>query len=106
MAKLNKTPINFRYNDRTVTSDTTLNEDDNFVYVDASGGNITITLPPVSAGIIAGQVIHIKRIDDSANTVTIDGDGAEVIDGQSTQTIASQYTSIMLHSNGTEWFIH
>tara|TARA_R110000744_G_scaffold372015_2_gene483382 strand:+ start:18789 stop:19253 length:465 start_codon:yes stop_codon:yes gene_type:complete len=54
---------------------------DGEIRVDASGGSITITLPPVAG--IKGYEFTIKRVDSvvTANTVTIIGTGAELIDG-------------------------
>ncbi len=56
----------------TVTTDYTLDEDDNIVLVDATSGNITITLPDATAMVRRG-IYYIKKIDSTANTVTIVG---------------------------------
>ena len=40
-----------------------------------------------------------------ANQVTIDADGSETIDDETTQTLPSQYDSIHIVSDGTEWWI-
>ncbi len=47
----------------------------------------------------------IKKTDVSANAVTIDGNGAETIDGATTQSLPAQYDSMEVVTNGTEWFI-
>jgi hypothetical protein len=69
------------------------------IEVDCSGGNVTINLPTASGN--AGKDIWITRTDNSANTLTIDGDLAETINGQTTQTINNQWTSLTLRSDGT-----
>lgn len=47
--------------------------------VDATSGSLTMTLPTAASS--TGKVFYIKKIDSSANSVIIDGAGAETIDG-------------------------
>ena len=68
-----------------------------------AGGNITITLPAVSG--CSGRIYHIKKIDSSAYTVTIDANSSETIDGALTQTLTTQYESITIQNNGSAWYI-
>jgi hypothetical protein len=70
--------------------------------VDATGGNFTVTLPP--AATVAGRVYVFKKTT-AANTVTIDGDGSDAIDGGTTTTLSSQWSKVTLISNGVQWFI-
>jgi len=70
------------------------------VLVDASGGNVTITLPSPQAN----AMINIKKIDDSSNYITVDGNGAN-IDGQSIVYLKVQYECYTLVSDGTDWYI-
>lgn len=83
----------------TVDSDYTAKRGD-VVLVDASGGAITITLPAPQAN----SIVNVKKVDSSANTVTIDGGGAN-IDGQSSISISAQYESYTLICDGTNWWI-
>lgn len=85
------------------TGDYTVSTTDRFIIVDASGGNITITLPEAST--CQGYEFTIKKIDSSVNTVTIDGDGAETIDDDTTQIISNQYDAITVTSDNSEWWI-
>lgn len=62
-----------------VTGNYTVLADDDILLINATGGNIVVTMPTAVG--IRGKVYTTKRIDDSANTVTIDGDGAETVDG-------------------------
>ena len=71
-----------------------------YLFCDATSGAITITLPAVSAGL----QYTIKKTDSSANAVTIDGNSAEVIDGELTQVLTTQWDVITIVSNGTAWF--
>lgn len=70
--------------------------------VDASGGVITRTLPTPD---FEGQTMFIKKIDSSANAVTVDTEGSETIDGAATQSVASQWDKIKVVTDGTNWFI-
>ena len=72
-------------------------------YCDATSNNQTVNLPAASGW--GDAEIKIVKIDSSVNTVTIDGNGAETIIGATTQVLNSQYESVILHTDGTEWFI-
>ena len=87
---------------RSITANYTAASGDYTILVDASSNNVTVTLP-AAAG-CAGRIYVIKAIDVS-NTITIDGNGAETIDGAVTKTLATQYYSMTIQSNGSGWFI-
>jgi len=70
---------------------------------DATSGAFTVTLP-ASAG-VANRRYSIKKIDSSANAVTIQGNGAETIDGSNTISLNVQNKSYTLVNNGTSWFL-
>lgn len=89
-------------NIRTVTGTTTAAEDFT-ILCDATSGGITINLPAAST--VTGRIYNIKKIDNSVNTVTIDPDSTETIDGAATNVISTQWTNIQFQSNGTNWFI-
>lgn len=64
----------------------------------------TITLP---AAANCGTSAFTKRyvfINIGAGAVTIDGSGSETIDGAATLSLASQYTSTTMFTNGSNWF--
>lgn len=63
-------------------------------------GTITITLPPASPA--KRRRIMLKKTD-AANVVTADGNGAETIDGAATRTLSTQYSSLKLLSDGSNW---
>ncbi len=92
----------------TVTGNTTLDKTHSTVLVNASG-NVTITLPTAASsynntdGI--GRIYRIKKIDVDADTVTIDGNSSETIDGGTTAVITKQHETITIQSDGTEWWI-
>jgi hypothetical protein len=76
---------------------------DNIILCDATSASFTITLPAASGN--TGISFTIKKTDSSVNTVTIDANASETIDGQLTQVIATQYQAIRIVSNGTSWSI-
>jgi hypothetical protein len=51
-----------------------------------------------------GKTITIKKVDSGAGNVIIDGDGY-LIDGSATYTIYTQYDSVTLQWDGTNWNI-
>jgi hypothetical protein len=87
----------------TKTSSYTVLATDYTILCNNTSGAITITLPTASG--IAGRVYVIKKISGAGNNVTIDGAGAETIDGSTTDLITTQYNSIMIQSDGTDWYI-
>ena len=87
----------------TKTSAYTVTLEDSTIWVDASGGAITITLPTAVG--IGGKIINIVKVDSSSNAMTIDPDGTETINGELTSVTSIQYTSLTLQNNGSNWII-
>ncbi len=71
------------------------------VLVNATGGNCTITLPAAAA---RGSYT-IKKIDATANTVTLTGQSGATIDGNADHILTDQYSYITVVSDGANWFI-
>lgn len=88
---------------RNVTASGNANPLDGLVRADATSGAITLTLE-TAVGCV-GRMHNFKKIDASANTVTIDGAGSETIDGATTLVISTQYVSYQIVSNGSGWDI-
>ena len=85
------------------TSGATLSVDEHIILADPSGGAFTLTLPAVSG--LAGTIFIIKNSTASTNILTIDGDGSETIDDQTTYTMGTPYASITLICDGSEWWV-
>lgn len=68
-----------------------------FADVDATSGAVTITLPPASTN--SGKMIGVAKSDASGNYVTLSGQ----VNGAATTDLTTQYTALLLISNGTEW---
>lgn len=87
----------------TKTGAYTLTSSDYTVICNATGGAFTITLPTAASH--TGRIYYIKKIDSSANAVTVDGDSSETIDDSTTAVLTAQYESITIQSDGSEWWI-
>ena len=73
------------------------------IMANAISGNITVTLPPA---LKTGQVLSIKKIDSSTNTVTIIPSGSETIEGSSSIILSLQYESKWVVSGGNSiWYV-
>ncbi len=67
----------------------------------------TITLP-TAANATVGKIYVIKDESGGAatNNIIIDGNGSETVDGALTQAITTNYGSMQLYTDGSNWFIY
>lgn len=86
----------------TKIADYTFLTTDNIILGDATALSIVITLPP--AATCTGQIFFLKKIDATGNTVTLKGDGVELIDGLNTKVISAQYDKVMVVSSGSQFW--
>ena len=90
----------------TKTSNYTLSNNDHTIIGNATFASFTITLPPAAncydGTLGVGRTFIIKKSDLSVNTLTLKGDGTELIDGANTVLVTS---TIMVQSDGTQWWI-
>lgn len=70
------------------------------VLCDASGGAITVSLDPTETG----RIITIKKIDTSANAVTLNPVSGQ-IDGAASAVMASAMEAVTVHSDGSDWYV-
>lgn len=82
-----------RIGTRTITADYAIQATDCEILADASGGNITLTLP---AALATGQIFRVKRVDASGNNVTVVAQSTDLIDGQSSVLLPTQYDDVMV----------
>jgi len=87
----------------SISTNTTLDATHNVVDVDASSAAITITLPTAVG--INGREYVIRKLDSSANAVTVDGNGAETINGAATKALSTQFETVHIMSDGANWII-
>lgn len=85
----------------TKTSNYTVTTADHLIKADTTSGNITLTLPAISG--VAQNVVYSAVKIASANTLTLDGNSSETIDGAATLALTVQYDRADLYYNGTEW---
>jgi len=87
----------------TVTADYAPAAGDYAILADASDAAFTITLP---AATDTGQQLFIKKIDSSANAVTIATLSRNTIEGAASVSLASQYDSYTFIADGlSTWYI-
>jgi len=88
---------------RTVAGTTTLNQNDYNLLVIGATGAVSVNLPAV-ASVQPGRSYLVYK-DAAAQVITIDGSGAETIDGAATTTLASgAIHAKRFISDGTQWF--
>lgn len=82
---------------------TVLSSDDNaLVECNASGGAFTLTLPTLPASPV-GFRVYVAKTDASANALTVQGLGGELIDGLSSLKMRKARQFIAFYWNGTGW---
>lgn len=77
--------------------------DETVILCDATAASFTINL--AAASTMTDRIYHIKKTDSSANTITVDPNGTETIDGSSTKILTTQYDCITIVCDGSNWFI-
>jgi len=87
----------------TQTGTYTVLSTDYTILVNAAAGAAVENLPAASS--VPGHILNFKKIDSSTNTVTLQPNGTDTIDGSTNKIISSQYTSVTIQSNGSGWFI-
>lgn len=84
----------------TISGNTTLTGTSNTSqYSDATSAGFTVTLPAASSN--TDKVILVKKIDSSANAVTVSRAGSDTIEGATTFALANQYDWVVIQSDGT-----
>ena len=74
---------------------------DDTIFGDATAGSITITLP---TAVGADEVYVIKKIDASANVVTIAAQAGETVALDPSFDLEDQGESLRLESDGSGWY--
>lgn len=83
----------------TYTADGT----EDVVEMDGSSASGLVVLPPAADAV--GEEIAVIKTDSSANSIAVSGNGAELISGQNSFTLDSQWDRARMYSNGTAWRI-
>jgi hypothetical protein len=85
-----------------VTADTILDASYQYWLVDASTGDVTLTLPSASQW---SMQIYIKRLDASANRVAVYAAGDDTIEDRVRIHLESQYATASLWADETIWYL-
>jgi hypothetical protein len=87
----------------TVIANYSMKVSDYAILANATKTALTVTLPHANT---SGLLVHIKKIDGSANAVTIAAASGDKIEGVSSKTLTSQYSSYKLIADGAHtWYI-
>ena len=84
------------------TSVYTITTDDCIVY---AGGTSSYAVNLPTAASMIGRFVFIKKTSTISYSITVKPNGAETIDGATTQVMTAQYSCMMLHSDGSNWYI-
>lgn len=89
--------------DSAVSATYTMLSTDQVILCDATSAAFSVTLLPLADCL--NKVVEIVKVDSSGHAVTVDGDGTEPINGATTASLASQFSSIRLLGTATRWLI-
>jgi hypothetical protein len=81
----------------------TLTATDSVVTGDATSAAFTVTLPTAVG--ITGRIYTVKKIDSSANAVTVGTTSGQTIDGAATYVLSTRWQFVAVVSNGANWII-
>lgn len=97
--------ISYPYTRLAVATANTLVSDSAVVApVDTSGATVTITLASSVLADGAWLLVNDEGGNAGTNAITIDTEGTETIDGGASVSISSNYGSLLLYSDGANWF--
>ena len=89
------------YRVASTAGDYTVSGNLDLLLVDATAGDVDVTLPAVAPG---GTRLHVKKIDASGNSVFLLGSGGALIDGDPQASTNVQYMTITVVSDGSAWW--
>lgn len=95
---------------QTISANTSLTNNSLYprrlVLIDATAGNVTVTLPAAAAGTIGTEWVFKRKDAVEANVVTIQRAGADTIDEGNTQTLPYQYSRTSIRGEtATSWVV-
>ena len=87
-----------------ITATTSLSTDYSVLFVNATGGNITLTLP--KANVLASYSVHYKiyRVDATANVVTVAAALGDTINGGASITVAGGTLKTINSDGNTKYY--
>ena len=85
---------------RTVTGTVTARPIDRVLKADASSAGVTVNLPSAAPNPVTYTIV---KVDATGNTVTIDPSGSQTVNGSATRVLSTQWESVTLVSDGSNW---
>ncbi len=82
----------------------TPNKNDKTILADASSASFTVTLP-AAAGVETGKTFTVKRTNAGGNSIIVDANGSETIDGVASLRLNQRFDYLQLQSDGTNWMV-
>lgn len=101
--QINRAADGYLFPVMAITASYTINYNDGVILADATSGNITITLLPALE--MTQKRILIMKTDASANTVTVDGNASETINGALTNVLSTQYAKVEITAYNGAWYV-
>lgn len=101
--QINRAADGYLSNVVSINANYATNYSDTVILADATAGNITVTLKPANE--MTQKRIVILKTDASANTVTIDANGSETINGALTNVLSTQYAKVELTAYNGAWYV-
>ena len=90
---------------KSISADYSMVIEDTVVLVDATAGNIAITLPPANSGAANySTMLTIRRIDATGNTVTVSAGSTDQVDSGASITIAASKSRQFEADGSTNWY--
>ena len=86
---------------KTISASTTIDKLHDHVRVDATVGDVAVTLPDATR--FVGRRFTIKKIDVSTHAVTIQGQSGQTIDAAASKSTTIPWTVFRLYSTGNNW---
>ncbi len=86
-----------------ITGDYEIQPFDDIIWVDATAGLVTITLPP--AADLPGKTYVIEKIDETDNEVRVMAQTGETVNGDPYFDLLEQWESVDPTSTGTGYYI-
>jgi hypothetical protein len=87
----------------TVTAAYQMTSNDFGILANATSKAFTVTLPPAATA--DGMIVFVKKVDSTKHKVTVAASGSDKINGLSSESLAKQYDSLTLISNGiSAWY--
>lgn len=88
----------------TKSADYTITDTDGIetILMTTGGTNRTVTLPTAADNV--NRVITVKKVDSGTGFVTVDGEGAELINGVATFPMYFRWDWIKIFCDGTSWY--